>query len=286
MKKYIPWQIVIIAKIVLSKLPFDYRFWQGLGLFKHGHMANPEYAFKVFTEHFNRVDFQRKKNEFVALELGPGDSLFSAIIAHSFGATRCYMVDAGHFASEEKEPYESLVKMIKDKDISFDIDEQVSLADLVKECGGVYYTNGLNSLREIPTQSVDFIWSQAVLEHIRLHEFEETLRELRRVLRPDGVCSHRVDLKDHLGGGLNNLRFGHRYWEAEWMASSGFYTNRIRFKKMVNSFADAGFEVQAIKKDEWPEVPIRNNKLAPEFRKINNEDLLVSGFDVILKPVD
>ncbi len=104
MKKNVPWQIKIIAKIFLSRLPFNYRLWESIGLFKHGHMTDPEYAIRVFEEHFSRVDFQRKNGEFTALELGPVDSLFFAIIAHSFGAKRCYMVDAGAFTSLQKRP--------------------------------------------------------------------------------------------------------------------------------------------------------------------------------------
>ncbi len=282
MKQYIPWQIRIVAKIILSRLPFNYRLWESMDLFKHGHMKNPEYALQVFEEHFNRVDFQRKNDNFVALELGPGDSLFSSIIARSFGAKRCYMVDVGAYASMEKKPYEALVKLLEDKGVPIDIDAGSSVSDLIEECGGVYCTEGLKSLKAIPDQSVDFIWSQAVLEHIRFHEFKAIMNELRRVLRTGGVCSHRVDLKDHLGGGVNNLRLGSHIWETDWMASSGFYTNRIRFNEMINRFVNAGFDVHVIKKDKWPEIPISRQKMAAEFGEIDDEDLLVSGFDVTL----
>ncbi len=142
------------------------------------------------------------------------------------------------------------------------------------------------SLKAISDQSVDFIWSQAVLEHIRLHEFEETMNELRRVLRTDGVCSHRVDLKDYLGGGANNLRFGSYLWEADWMTSSGFYTNRIRFKEMMTIFENTGFDAQITNMNKWSEVPISREKLVREFREIDNENLLISGFNVILKQID
>ena len=41
------------------------------------------------------------------------------------------------------------------------------------------------------------------------------------MIRPGGLCSHVVDLKDHLGGALNNLRFSQRVWESRTMAGSG-----------------------------------------------------------------
>ena len=112
-----------------------------------------------------------------------------------------------------------------------------TLAEILQRCGGVYLTAGLASLRELPSHSVDFAWSHAVLEHIRHRDFAATLRELRRVLVAHGCASHQVDLKDHLGGSLNNLRFASRWWEAEWLARSGFYTNRIQFTEMMRVFA-------------------------------------------------
>ncbi len=35
----------------------------------------------------------------------------------------------------------------------------------------IYLTEGLKSLREVPDASVDFLFSNTVLEHIRLKEF-------------------------------------------------------------------------------------------------------------------
>jgi len=46
------------------------------------------------------------------------------------------------------------------------------------------------------------------------------------------MCSHRVDLRDHFGSALNNLRFSDKKWELDWIANSGFYTNRIRLQEM------------------------------------------------------
>ena len=61
--------------------------------------------------------------------------------------------------------------------------------------------------------------------------------------RRDGICVHRVDLNDHLGGRLNNLRFTDAIWESVLFRESGFYANR----------------------------------------RLTDEDLLVSGFDLVLR---
>jgi predicted SAM-dependent methyltransferase len=139
-------------------------------------------------------------------------------------------------------------------------------------------------LRSLKSQSVDFIWSQAVLEHIRKAEFLDTMLELRRIIRADGVCSHVVDLKDHLGGGLNNLRFPENLWESNFMSSSGFYTNRIRYSEMVDIFTQAGFSVEIVKVSRWQGVPTPRSKIAENFRNLSDEELCISGFSVLLRP--
>ncbi len=164
------------------------------------------------------------------------------------------------------------------------VDGAKSVAELLARCASVYSTRGLESLRGIPDASVDFVWSHAVLGHIRSNEFLPIQRELRRILRRDGVCSHRVDLMDHLGGGLNNLRFSQRFWETDWLYRSGLYNNRIRYGRMLKLFEQAGFQTEVVQVDRWTRLPITRSRLAAEFRGLSDHELSVSAFDVLLRP--
>ncbi|MGH6937000.1 MAG: class I SAM-dependent methyltransferase [Methylocella sp.] len=251
-KKSIPWWAKIGAKIVLSRLPLRHRFWQRMRLFQLGPMASPHYALGVFRKHFDRVDFSSKEGGFVVLELGPGDSLSTALIARAFGAKACYMVDISPYARTDIAPYLALARYLRECGLDVpNLGSFASVAEMLEKCEARYETEGLKSLRTIPTASVDFIFSQSVLQHIRLGEFVETMAELRRVLSANGVCSHRIDLRDCIGGGLNNLRFSAALWESDFIASSGFYTNRIRFVEMLNLFADAGFRAECVAIERW-----------------------------------
>ena len=61
-----PWFVKIIAKIMLSKLPFTTRFWRKLKLFKHGEMHKREYAFQVVLSHYDAAkQYLPKKFSFV-----------------------------------------------------------------------------------------------------------------------------------------------------------------------------------------------------------------------------
>lgn len=284
-KRALPWQLKLAIKIILSRLPVGYYFWQRLGLFKLGAMEEPELALKIFNARFSGICFAERAQGFTALELGPGDTLFSALIASGYGAGECYLVDVGRFARRDMRAYGKMLCTLEKHGLCVPhIHDATTLDDLLRMTNTHYLTRGLESLKSIPDCSVDFIWSSAVLEHIRAVDFVDTLYELRRVIRPTGVCSHWVDLKDHLGDALNNLRFPAKVWECELMASSGFYTNRIRYKQMLRHFETSGFEVEVRHVDRWHNLPTPRSKFSPDFNKLADDDLLVSSFDVILRP--
>ena len=281
----IPWQAKILGKLVLSRLPLGYAVWKRLQLFEHGHMDQPKYAYEVFLNHYKKVESVVGRRPFVALELGPGDTLFSGLIAHALGAQSCYLVDAGPFANLNPVLYESMATMLAREGLDIPLPgNRSSISEYLDTIGVRYLTNGIESLKSIPSQSVDFIWSQAVLEHVRRSDFFKTLKELRRIIRVDGAMSHRIDLMDHLGGKLNNLRFSRKIWESSFMATSGFYTNRIRFSEMTRLFEEAGFSARILNTDRWSEMPTPKRKLAREFRHLENVELLIQGFDVVLLP--
>jgi SAM-dependent methyltransferase len=284
LRELTPWYVRMAAKVVLSRIPVSYQAWRALRLFAHGEMAQSAYAYGVFRQHFDASAFPRKAGGFVALEIGPGDGLLSAVIAAACGAAKCYLVDTGHYATTDIAPYRDVARLLSSQGLTPpDLTDAQDLADVLRRCNATYLTKGLASLRELPSHSVDFAWSHAVLEHIRHREFAAGVRELRRILVADGCASHQVDLKDHLGGGLNNLRFPSQWWEAEWLARSGFYTNRIRFSEMMRLFAARGFSVDRLVTSRFETLPLPRASLADEFRRVSDEDLMVNGFHVVLR---
>ncbi|AFZ14326.1 Methyltransferase type 11 [Crinalium epipsammum PCC 9333] len=281
-KKYLPWWIKIAAKIVLARLPIEYGIWKKLHFFEHGSMDNPNYAYNVFNSHFERTKFEPG---FVSLELGPGDSLLSAIVSKSFGGSASYLVDAGEFAVKNIQPYMIMADFLNKQKLDVpNIKLAQSLEEILKICNSNYGVSGLSFLKEIPAQSVDFIWSHAVLEHIKKEEFLDTFIELRRILKNNGVCSHKIDLKDHLGGDLNNLRFSEPVWESNFMAKSGFYTNRLRYSEMLEVFSKAGFDVEVVEVKRWDKLPTPREKFSRKFTELSEEELRISEFSVILRP--
>lgn len=282
-KSHIPWWAKVGIKVLLSNTPIPHRFWQRLNLFVHGSMDCPEYAMAVVEEHLSRVGWPDLRDR-VVLELGPGDSLATALIGKTLGARRTILVDAGAFATTDLTPYCALAELLRARGFRPPPVEQcTTVQETLALCDGVYLTGGLSDLRSLPDFEADLIFSQAVLEHIRSNELEPTLKELFRIARPGGVASHQVDLRDHLGGALNHLRFSDRLWEAEWMARSGFYTNRVQYGDMLAMFERTGWQNEVTDVRKWDSLPTPQTKMAPRFEGMSETDLSVIQFDIVAR---
>jgi len=248
----------------------------------------------IFLEHARTVDVLNREGGvpqvrtrgagYIVLELGSGDSLFTAVIARSLGATKTWLVDIGSFATTDMLLYTDLIDYLRQQGYRVPMAKPPkTFGALLNDCQAEYLTDGVRSLAQLPSNSVDYCFSNAVLEHVPKGDFALLVAELFRVMKPDGVCVHRVDLKDHLEGSLNNLRFTDATWEGNLFRKSGFYTNRIRFDEMVDLIGQAGFDCQFPRVVRWDALPTPRAKLDEAFRNLPDDDLLVSGFDVVLR---
>jgi SAM-dependent methyltransferase len=294
MNKTVPWWLIIGVKIVLSRMPLPYSFWKRLRLFNLGDMDVPNIAFEHFLENAKAAGVLDENSslpqlkvsgDFNVLELGPGDSLFTIMIAKALGASRTWLVDAGSFATTDMAKYDKMLDFLRERGYLLPFKNNPrTLVDILSECNGEYLTEGIPSLAHLPSETVDYCFSHTVIQHIWKSEFTKMVDELFRILKPNGICFHRVDLKDCIAGnGLNNLRFSEARWESALFRKSGFYTNRIRFHEMVGIFEQAGFKCTFLRVVRWEQLPVPREKLDPAFRQLSNDDLLVSDFDILLK---
>jgi len=281
----VPWWTKIVLKIILSRLNISYKVWQKFNLFRHGLMDEPDYAFKTFIKHYSAAEFEKRDDGFVMLELGPGDSIASGIIARYFGAKNSYLVDKSNDAIVSSKSYIPLFDHLNDQFSIIDTcSGELSIDELIEKWEINYMTDGLDSLMQLSDASINYLWSQSVLEHIRKSEFSDYIKEFRRLVTNNGVSVHGVDLKDHLAYSHNNLRFTEEVWESEFMAKSGFYTNRILFSEMMSIFRENDFEAKAINIKRWDDFPTPRNKMTSIYHEVSDDDLLIAEFDVVLKP--
>jgi SAM-dependent methyltransferase len=287
-RKYLPWWARIGAKLLLSNLPIPYFWWRKLSLFRHGDMNVPEPAIEKFRHHFDLANSARPlPAEFTALELGPGDSALSVVIARTWGASAAIALDAGDFAMRDMQAYLRTAEVLNRQGKKCpDLSDVRDFDGMLGRLNARYLTRGTASMAEIPDASIDYIWSCVVLEHVHRDEFARMAREMRRILKPGGVMAHSIDLRDHLGGGLNNLRVSAQRWESPFFRDAGFYTNRLGFRDLVGLFEKAEFAWKTAQIDRWPGPPLPRELMQPEFRERSDDDLCIAGFQLILWPAD
>jgi len=281
----LPWQLRLATKVVaLTARPLR-SLVERLGGFDHGPMDDADYVRYWVETHVRRAGLESLQGLHV-LELGPGDSIAGALVAHGLGAERIVLVDAAPLATRDIEVYHEIAQQLAPAYPGL----QAVLGtrhfdELLEAVRAEYLTGGLRSLHDLEPESIDISWSQAVLEHVRADEIDETLRQIRRVHRVGTVSSHRIDLLDHLDRSLHHLRFPARLWNSGLLSRADFYTNRLRKHQLLAAFHDAGFEVEVVTERAWDELPVPRTKLASPFRSMSEDQLRTFEIDVVCRTV-
>ena len=100
----------------------------------------------------------------------------------------------------------------------------------------------------VQKSSIDFIYAYDVLEHVKGPEL--FLRELRRIVRADGMIFLSWDLRDHLHLDNEEDWFDmHKYSKIAWdlqMSNRSSYVNRVTLRDWVKMFESAGLEISMI----------------------------------------
>lgn len=133
----------------------------------------------------------------------------------------------------------------------------------------------------IKAESIDMIYSQAVMEHV--DDLDSTYKMLHRWLKPNGFMIHQIDFKSH-----DNTREWNGHWkysDSEWETLSGnrpYFLNRDPYSTHAYCMQKNGFKIIFEKKiknasEVKNAVGIRRNELSPKFKDISDDDLTTSG---------
>ncbi len=280
----IPWWLKLAAKQVLARLPLGYRAWARLGLFRHGRSdRDPSVPVDQFGAALAAYRAATGGAPRSTLELGPGDALGTALAGAAQGVRSAVLVDAGDFATQDITAYRAVADCLASRGMALEGADWSGRDALLSSIGARYLTRGVASLEEVAEGSVDLAFSFAVLEHVPRGEMALLFRELFRVTAPGGVGFHFVDLTDHLGGGLNHLRFAPGLWEASWFRRGGFYTNRLRGAELVALAREAGFAVQVAERRRFAALPLPRARMHPMFRGLDEAELRCGAVTLVLR---
>ncbi len=253
-------------------------------------------------------------------ELGPGDSLGIGLAAMLTGADRYCAFDVVAHANAERNlgVFDDLVALLRARasipgedefprvkpvldDYAFPhrvLDDarlaralapervqriRASLADTTAPDSMIAYRVPWADASVIERDSVDMIFSQAVLEHI--DDLRGAWRAMHAWLRPGGFVSHQIDYKAHRTS---------PHWNGHWAMSDLQWTllrgrrpyllNREPHSVQLALLREAGLVLVCEKRvRRTPAIP--REKLAPRWRTLSDDDLTTSGaFVQAIKP--
>lgn len=256
----------------------------------------------------------------VVAELGPGDSIGIGLAALLSGAERYFALDLVRYSGLKKnlEVFDELTSMFADRLPIPDDSEFPSLYPRLDCYDFPKHLIGDNQLRKsltserlaairssielsesersmvsykapwnvpdvIDDASVDFIFSQAVLEHV--DDLASVYAAMRKWLNVDGIMTHQIDFKCH---GKANAWNGHwTYSDFLWKIMVGrraYLLNRQPHSVHVKLIEQSGFRIledTVVRSDSR----LRKEQLASRFRGLSDDDITTSGAFIVAAAV-
>ena len=258
---------------------------RGLGVLPHGERLNylfqrhvarslpggePVVRRKLARARQHLEAFGRPAEDAVFYEFGAGWDLAIPLSYAALGVGRQVLVDIRPSARVEL-VNETLALL--EREVGSLGGPVSSLAELEERFGITYLAPRDARATGLEAGSIDFITSTDVCEHIPEADLAQIFRECKRLLKPGGTISCRIDLQDHYAyfdsslSRYHFLRFSDRTWSL--VNSPLHFQNRLREPDYRRLVEEAGLEIVS-----WtPSGPsdeglaeLEAMELAPRFR--------------------
>ncbi len=278
-----------------------------------GGTDSARYCYSVWLRHLIlAAESGQNTNSKSIAELGPGDSIGAGLAALLSGARRYFAFDVVAHANSERNLaiFDELLALFR---AQADVRDHMELPEVsprlndyrfphailtkdrlaqslaservanirasIKNCASkdslIQYRAPWYDDQMIERNSIDMIFSQAVLEHV--DQLVSTYRTMDLWLAPEGFMSHVIDLKSH---GWAEEWNGHwTYSDFMWKLVRGkdvWMINREPASHHLKILAEQGFRVQRQDRTTLP-TKITRRHLAAKFRDMSEEDLTTSG---------
>lgn len=128
--------------------------------------------------------------------------------------------------------------------------------------------------------SIDFICSNNTFEHIPKFILKDILIEFSRILKPQGMMSHFIDMSDHFAHFdktitiYNFLQFTEKQWDM--IDNSIQPQNRMRFVDYKKMYKELNIDILHEKIRPYDINMVKNMKIAESFKSYALSDLAIS----------
>ncbi|MDF0497950.1 class I SAM-dependent methyltransferase [Bradyrhizobium yuanmingense] len=287
------WQAKAHAFAVLSKIPLGESLHYALQRYVTRRLPRPEkqvrsihaFAQKLLTTYCEYSSKPPQESTFY--EFGAGRDLIIPLAFSAHFAKRFITVDIERLAKLDL--IRSNAEIIS-KASGADRPQINSWDDLDRIWNIEYRAPADARATGLPSNSIDCAVSVETLEHIPSADIAAILRELRRILRSDGLALMQIDYGDHFkkfDPSISSFNFL-TYSEEEWtpFQSRFQYVNRLRHSEYLQLFKQAGFRILSDRPDCRSPEPAIMERLAPHFRQFSERDLFTLGSLIVATPAD
>lgn len=228
-------------------------------------------------------------------EFGAGWDLYNSLVLYCMGANHQWTIDIQRLARADA--INSVINHLAIDPPAGAIRKPSALVtantleDDLARLYGIHYVAPMDARRlSIDDESIDFICTTSVLEHVPEDILKGIMPECRRILKRTGFMSHVVDFSDHYShtdksiGNFNYLQFSDDQWRK--FNPGIHYQNRMRRKDYDSIFRNAGCAV--VSSAPWyedPNVKI-DVRIDDKFRKHSENELRELGCHFILQRDD
>lgn len=298
------WKLKVLVQFVLSKLPGGEKLNFYLQKINKSH--NQE---QIEGRIDGLIKSIKKVNEIVPLqgatvvEIGTGWEPICSTLLYLMGVKVCHTYD--HLPHVRFQLITVLLRSIENKlsDISeitgipLDrlnerlsiIKESKSVADFFSRSNTIYNAPGDGAKTLLDAESVDLVYSHAVLEHVPEQVIYDISLEAKRILKVKGVAYHLIGLHDHYFKfdkkitKVNFLKYPEYLWTF-FVKNNISYHNRLREKQFLNIFEKCGGHVVWLQnKIDHDDVKyLKDIKVDKYFSELTDEELAIYQTELIL----
>jgi len=291
------WKLKVLIQFVLAHLPKGEQINYLLQTLNNSHSPQ-KIAERIpsLLRELKRIDQYVELQGSSVLEIGTGWNAISALLLYLIGAKTVYTYDhVGHVRykllqnvinqmENQIEQIQSITSIPKSElmDRLAKVKDGANTEAIFERASIVYKAPGDAARSGLPDDSIDLVYSTAVLEHVRESVIHDLTVETKRVLKQNGVAYHSIALHDHYVSFDRNISKVNFLRYPEWMwrffvKNKISYHNRLREKQFIEIFKSHAGKIKMIDNKIDPEdlEVLKTMKVDKRFLGMTPEELAV-----------